>query len=450
MSTIKTRTTLEKINIVSKKTLDGLNLADYTGQMFGVVDDDEALMFAEAERQKSKNLADNNDFESGDITNHGKNPSSSSTHMRSKNFIKVLPNTTYTFSVFGATPVDGSVKLYTEQSMSTGTHPFPVITSFPYTFTTKDDTNYVKLVLQYSREEVAILNNKDVQLEEGSIATDFQPYNGAITHNGDAPIVFVESERQKSKNLFDKNNVLSGRSLMDTGGIRENSLYYVSSYIKVNGLESIYISSTGKTSGKDNCFYDENKSFIGLVSAIQGVVSVPSGAFYMRFNGLLTELDNNVQVEAGDVVTEYQPYNGAIVNEGYFYHRPKIDLNKTINDNDFIIETYMSSDGKTWYRKWASGWKECGGIFTATGTGLSESSSASVTLDFTLPISFSATTYSVHLTNIWMGTGSHSVDWDSGGLSDKTNNGFKLVAIRQYTHKGAGDTVGCNWYCCGY
>lgn len=318
MSTIKTRTTLEKINILSKKTLDGLNLADFTGQMFGVVDDDEALMFAEAERQKSKNLVDNNDFESGDITNNGKNPSSSATHMRTQNFIKVSPNTTYTLSVFGDTPINGSVKLYTDKDMSTGTHPFPVITTFPYTFTTKSDTNYVKVVLQYSSEEITTLNNKKVQLELGEKSTNFEEYHGAI------------------------------------------------------------------------------------------------------------------------------------VREGYFNSRPKIELNKTIKDNDFIIETYLSSDGNTWYRKWASGWKECGGIFTQTEVGLGASVGANKTFDFVLPISFSTTNYSVHLTNIWVGSYAHSVDWDSGGLEDKTINGFKLVAIRQYAQNNAIDAVGCNWYCCGY
>ena len=36
---------------------------------------------------------------------------------------------------------------------------------------------------------------------------------------------------------------------------------------------------------------------------------------------------------------------------------------------DRVIETYISTDGLTWYRKWASGWKECGQIgITANNT----------------------------------------------------------------------------------
>ena len=58
---------------------------------------------------------------------------------------------------------------------------------------------------------------------------------------------------------------------------------------------------------------------------------------------------------------------------------------------DRVIETYISSDGNTWYRKWASGWKECGGI---VGTG----SAAYRTLS--LPLSFSNTNYVVNITPI--------------------------------------------------
>lgn len=33
-----------------------------------------------------------------------------------------------------------------------------------------------------------------------------------------------------------------------------------------------------------------------------------------------------------------------------------------IGSGDRVIETYISEDGLKWYRIWASGWKECGGI----------------------------------------------------------------------------------------
>ena len=54
---------------------------------------------------------------------------------------------------------------------------------------------------------------------------------------------------------------------------------------------------------------------------------------------------------------------------------------------DRVIESYISSDGLTWYRKYASGWKECG-IRISTGSEGVKS--------YTLPIAFSNTNYSVY------------------------------------------------------
>lgn len=54
----------------------------------------------------------------------------------------------------------------------------------------------------------------------------------------------------------------------------------------------------------------------------------------------------------------------------------------TTGTADIVVETYISSDSKTWYRKWKSGWKEC--CAYATGTN-------STTI--TLPITFSTSNY---------------------------------------------------------
>lgn len=57
----------------------------------------------------------------------------------------------------------------------------------------------------------------------------------------------------------------------------------------------------------------------------------------------------------------------------------------TTGAGDRVIETYVSSDRLTWYRKWASGWKECGmrPLVYSTGTTV------------TLPISMSSSTYTI-------------------------------------------------------
>jgi hypothetical protein len=60
-----------------------------------------------------------------------------------------------------------------------------------------------------------------------------------------------------------------------------------------------------------------------------------------------------------------------------------VALNTTrTGQNDTVVDYYMSSDGKTWYRKWASGWKECGGYVTVKQN-----------TEFVIPLVFS--------TNLW-------------------------------------------------
>ena len=57
-----------------------------------------------------------------------------------------------------------------------------------------------------------------------------------------------------------------------------------------------------------------------------------------------------------------------------------VTLNTTrTGQNDTVVEYYVGSDTRIWYRKWASGWKECGYIIRDTTSGITT---------LTLPITF--------------------------------------------------------------
>ena len=98
----------------------------------------------------------------------------------------------------------------------------------------------------------------------------------------------------------------------------------------------------------------------------------------------------------------------------------------TTGAGDRVIESYISSDGKTWYRKWASGWKECGMITTG--------------VTVTLPITFSNTNYNtVFSLRAW-------ATWDTIGVGHlkaepQSENTVKFEVGDQYTK---------SLYCCGY
>lgn len=160
--------------------------------------------------------------------------------------------------------------------------------------------------------------------------------DGAITHNLDSPVVFAESERQKSKNLVG--------GTYDTRTLTENGITFT-----VNDDNSITLKGTATKSATfelDNVILPAG-TYVGSVrKKSDGSLFVGSGIqlhyddvwtnvydaggninprtlaesklcdFELYVSAGITVDDTvYVQVEAGDVVTDYQPYNGAIVHE---------------------------------------------------------------------------------------------------------------------------------------
>lgn len=135
---------------------------------------------------------------------------------------------------------------------------------------------------------------------------------------------FAESERQKSKNLFDKNAVRMYKSMYggtgnsNCGDLATHSGYFVSDDIYVYGLSNIILSGS---IGDNNVsvFLDENKVPFRVDNRVSDLkintFSVPEDAYYFRFECPITHINNNIQLEEGTVATDYQPYNGATVRD---------------------------------------------------------------------------------------------------------------------------------------
>ena len=93
-----------------------------------------------------------------------------------------------------------------------------------------------------------------------------------------------------------------------------------------------------------------------------------------------------------------------------------------------VVESWKSTDGTQWYRKWSDGFKECGGY-------VSTSNSASLTV--TLPVSFSNTTFTA-----------------IGSFADNSGQPIKwtrIIAVNQIQMEctSSGNKYMC-FYCCGY
>lgn len=102
-----------------------------------------------------------------------------------------------------------------------------------------------------------------------------------------------------------------------------------------------------------------------------------------------------------------------------------------------IVESWVSSDNKEWYRKWSDGWKECG-VFVGSG-GWSE-------FTVTLPVTFSNVYYTCVM-GFQATNSASSYPINQIGYEAKTVNTVKLFS------SGLGVAPGHpskNLYCCGY
>lgn len=109
-----------------------------------------------------------------------------------------------------------------------------------------------------------------------------------------------------------------------------------------------------------------------------------------------------------------------------------VALNTTrTGQNDTVVEYYMSSDGNTWYRKWASGWKECGGQLPA---------GQNVSYEFTLPLAFSDANYNITYTSNANLTSTNTPNYQS----------FMAYPLTKQTARMFTWSVVRKWYAFGY
>ena len=300
----------------------------------GGVHDYPAIAFAESERQKSKNLlnyediipktgltTDNNGTFYIDTTGYyviqqlNISFELNKTYTMSCNVVSITGGNNPTFE-FAVKYKDGEWAGY-GSNVITGTG----IASASFTPTKEVDLFELRFIRQNpaGQELQATINN--LQLEEGSVATDYQPYNGQITHSGDKEIEFAESERQKSKNLLNKNLLKKGCYIFVTGKYDYNTSYMTFEPISVTPNSTITISCNGFEFNSDCGFvFFNNGVYVGYLSNGATVATVPANANQVIYNffkvGITKDDVQYAQLEYGSVATDYQPYNGQITHNG--------------------------------------------------------------------------------------------------------------------------------------
>lgn len=167
-----------------------------------------AINFAESERQKSKNLLDLSSVPTTDtIKPNGtglKIISAGNNLNTGGGLYNVCLEANKTYTISGnlvSTTQDGRLCIRWTAEDGTvywgpGFDGSDLIVSFEKKITE------MLLYIEYYETAGTYVEVTNFQIEEGRVATAYQPYSGEIVHENNKAIVFAESEREKSKNLF--------------------------------------------------------------------------------------------------------------------------------------------------------------------------------------------------------------------------------------------------------
>ena len=161
-----------------------------------VANTNEAVQFAEDERQKSKNLFDYTKaygYSASSTNNDG------SFNISIENFyyaeirykLKIKIGQAYSFSAYinsftssSSSQVSFSARfVYTDGTGDEGQTQALIGQRVSFTLIPKKEVDYILIRLLRTSEKVNMSGVvSDIQIEEGSVATEYQPYNGAIVH----------------------------------------------------------------------------------------------------------------------------------------------------------------------------------------------------------------------------------------------------------------------------
>lgn len=217
----------------------------------------------------------------------------SSNRICSSSFTLISPNKTYIITGYKEGKTKWSWRLVLTDENN-------VITRLVNTNTFTANENETRLYFYVADDETSI-EGYNLQIEQGSTATSYEPYGYKV------PVVV------DGKNLFDKDNIIEGYRLRnainyeyDKGNdfVPEEG-YYVSSLVEVK-VGKTYI----KNSPKADAFhryhtYNADKVCVRYIET--NTITINDGEKYIALCGKIEELDTT-QLEEGETTTPYQPY----------------------------------------------------------------------------------------------------------------------------------------------
>lgn len=170
-------------------------------------------------------------------------------------------------------------------------------------------------------------NFTNIQLEEGTVATDYVPYNSLEI-------------KDIGENLFNPSNAKDGYVSDGSGQIiGVNIKNKNTGYIKIDGEEKYFILSN-KLTGNWVAWYDKDKKFISGISLggkNKGIVTAPNNAYFINFTVSYEnnnpDYANNVMIARSDKEIPYKPYQ-----------EQKVDFPLS-EGQKLYKDSYLASDG---------------------------------------------------------------------------------------------------------
>lgn len=251
---------------------------------------------------KSKNRINN--IEQGGLDD-GLTPISSTIRLRT-GYVEVEPNKPFTISV-SASGFKASVSYFNvadNVTARTGTSGWQ---SLPCTLNAGSTTRFVKIIFAKDNDGIVTVSEiGNVQLEEGTEATEYQPYSDS---NVELTAKLSQVEKQVfSPNIFDMSKATDGYYLSPSDGktaIAQSSSFY-SDYIEVEPNTDYTIS------GMNSFRYFYMNASKNLIATYEGsspkTIKTPIDCVYIRIHGDKS-YKSTLQIEKGSSATNYQSFS---------------------------------------------------------------------------------------------------------------------------------------------
>ena len=230
----------------------------------------------------------------------------------SANVVENLPADTYTLSINKILPFNIFLQVFYEDETNENKIISRGQTSI--TFTTTQKINSIRL--NYSGFTINTTYNEKVymQLEQGSTATDYEPYTGgnpAPNPDYPQPIHTISGDNEikvGNANIWDEEWEM-GNINNDTGALESSTTFIRSkNYIQIKS-ETTYYRTPSQESTRI-FFYDKDKTYLSniTISSTGGTFTTPSNAKYILFKQYATSYNNDIAIIKSTTATSYVPH----------------------------------------------------------------------------------------------------------------------------------------------